>query len=58
MLMGEHSRGCCVHRFVRKVDADAEEVFARRDFSFSDDAMLPSDFDEFFIEQAKSLLGE
>ncbi|XDZ70391.1 formyltransferase family protein [Alphaproteobacteria bacterium LSUCC0744] len=56
ILMGERSGGCCIHRLVREVDAG--EIFARRDFSFPDDAMLPVDFDKFSIEQAKSLLRE
>ena len=56
ILMGERSGGCCIHRLVRKVDAG--EIFARRDFSFPDSAMLPVDFDQFLIEQAKSLLRE
>lgn len=56
ILMGERSGGSCIHRLVRKVDAG--EIFARRDFSFPDDATLPVDFEKFSIEQAKSLLCE
>ena len=55
ILMGERAGGCCIHRLVRKIDAG--EIFARSDFSFPEDAVLPIDFDKFATEQAKLLLS-